>query len=325
MRSALPTPADRRPKKPAPAPAPAATPAAPASSTADVLRYFEVAGPDYAAWSPQFNMHFGYRVRGMSFLRREPMLEQMNAEVRSLLGCADDTSAQYADMGCGLGATARFIAKRSPHVRITGFTIVPWQVENGNRLSQEQGVGARVDLVISDYRATNAADASMDGAYAIESSCYAGGADKLDLLLEMSRIVKPGGRIVISDGFRKDSEPMGPLLRRIYRISCSSWAVPEMADIHRFKKALRRAGFHNVRAEEVSWHIAPSFAHVPFLCVKFVLQRWLKGEFKWPRERWQNLMGPLFGSLLGLRRARFGYFHVTAERETHPPPPPREW
>jgi hypothetical protein len=118
---------------------------------------------------------------------------------------------------------------------------------------------------------------------------------------------------------------MGPLLRRCYEISCSSWAVPEMADIQRFKKALRQVGFQNVRAEEVSWHIAPSFAHVPFLCVKFVLQRWLKGEFKWPRERWQNLMGPLFGALLGLRRKRFGYYHVTAVRELVPPPPPREW
>ena len=23
-------------------------------------RYYEEAGPDYAAWSPEFNMHFGY-------------------------------------------------------------------------------------------------------------------------------------------------------------------------------------------------------------------------------------------------------------------------
>jgi hypothetical protein len=30
------------------------------SSLDSFQRYYEEAGPDYAAWSPYFNMHFGY-------------------------------------------------------------------------------------------------------------------------------------------------------------------------------------------------------------------------------------------------------------------------
>ena len=57
---------------------------APASSVS-FQRYYEEAGPDYAAWSPFFNMHFGFFRWGMNPLRREAMLEQMNHEVQTRL------------------------------------------------------------------------------------------------------------------------------------------------------------------------------------------------------------------------------------------------
>jgi len=41
-------------------------------------RYYAEAGPDYAARSPNFNMHVGYFRRGLNPLRLEPMLEQMS-------------------------------------------------------------------------------------------------------------------------------------------------------------------------------------------------------------------------------------------------------
>ena len=87
--------------------------AAPEWSAQDVVRYFEVAGPDYAAWSPSFNMHFGYWARGMSFLARRPMLERMSAETLARLAAQGELPPHLADLGCGLGATARHCARRS--------------------------------------------------------------------------------------------------------------------------------------------------------------------------------------------------------------------
>jgi len=48
-------------------------------------QYYSEAGPDYAAWSREFNMHFGYYRAGSKPLHREAMLEQMNAEVLARL------------------------------------------------------------------------------------------------------------------------------------------------------------------------------------------------------------------------------------------------
>ncbi len=279
-----------------------------------IVRYYEVAGPDYAAWSPKFNMHFGYFERGANPFRREPMLERMSQATLDQLDLPPGQSATVADMGCGLGATARFIAERRPRAEITGFSVVPWQVANGNRMSAETGLDGRVRLVLADFVRTPAAAGSFDRAYAIESASYADGPDKHDLVAEMARIVKPGGRVSFSDGFRKDLRPLRPPLHGFYAASCGAWAIHEMAVIGPFLRALEAHGFVDVCAEEISWRVAPSFAHVPLLCARFALQRLSRGEFAWPKERWQNLLGPLFGGLLGLHRSRFGYFLVSATR-----------
>jgi hypothetical protein len=53
-----------------------------AGSAEKFQRYYEEAGPDYAAWSPHFNMHFGFlrripiRTDGLLPGERHPLLNQ---------------------------------------------------------------------------------------------------------------------------------------------------------------------------------------------------------------------------------------------------------
>lgn len=47
----------------------------------EVIRYYEDTGLDYAEWSREYNMHFGYWRLPMNPLRREPMLDEMNQRV----------------------------------------------------------------------------------------------------------------------------------------------------------------------------------------------------------------------------------------------------
>jgi hypothetical protein len=81
-------------------------------------QYYSEAGPDYAAWSREFNMHFGYYRAGANPLHRESMLEQMNAEVLARLHLNDVAEPRLLDLGCGLGATLRSFARRLPHARL---------------------------------------------------------------------------------------------------------------------------------------------------------------------------------------------------------------
>src|SRR5215813_15505592 len=94
-----------------------AAPAAVSTDGDSFQRYYEEAGPDYAAWSPHFNMHFGFFRWGMNPFAREAMLEQMNKEIfgRLHLGReSNSSSSRVLDMGCGLGATLRSMARRLP-------------------------------------------------------------------------------------------------------------------------------------------------------------------------------------------------------------------
>ena len=100
-------------------------------------QYYSEAGPDYAAWSREFNMHFGYYRAGSNPLRREAMLEQMNAEVLARLQLGADKEPRLLDLGCGLGATLRSFARRLPRALLLGLTRVPWQVERARALNED--------------------------------------------------------------------------------------------------------------------------------------------------------------------------------------------
>src|SRR4051794_14206467 len=106
-------------------------------------QYYSEAGPDYGAWSRDFNMHFGYYRAGANPLDREAMLEQMNAEVLARLRLDGFAEPQVLDLGCGLGATLRSFARRVPRSRLLGVTRVPWQVEQARALNEAAGCGDR--------------------------------------------------------------------------------------------------------------------------------------------------------------------------------------
>src|SRR5436190_3651216 len=149
--------------------------AAPVVPPIGLEQYYREAGPDYAAWSREFNMHFGYYRAGANPLDRESMLEQMNVEVLARLHLNGIAEPQLLDLGCGLGATLRSFARRLPHASLLGITRVPWQVENARALNQSAGCGERVRVLEGDYEATTLPSAAYDGVYALESGCHAHG------------------------------------------------------------------------------------------------------------------------------------------------------
>jgi SAM-dependent methyltransferase len=277
-------------------------------------QYYSEAGPDYAAWSREFNMHFGFYRIGANPLHRESMLEQMNAEVLARLQLDGIAEPRLLDLGCGLGASLRSFARRLPHARLLGITKVPWQVKQARALNDADGCSDRVRVMESDYEATNLPHAAFDGVYALESSCHAHGADKAALLREARNLLRPGGHLVVADGFLAGGSFAGSFQRRVYRKLCECWVIEELAELQLFTARLEQLGFIDIVVERLQMRVAPSVAHVPWVTLKFLLTNVIFGNRKMTRARWNNVLAPV---LLPLVSAPFGpmtYCVITATK-----------
>jgi cyclopropane fatty-acyl-phospholipid synthase-like methyltransferase len=277
-------------------------------------QYYSEAGPDYAAWSPEFNMHFGYYRPGLNPLRREAMLEQMNAEVLARLQLGDTSKPRLLDLGCGLGATLRSIARRLPQVQLLGLTRVPWQVERARALNEAAGCSERVRVIEGDYEDTILPSASYDGAYALESSCHAHGADKCALLTEAYRLLRPGGRLVVADGFLSTGRFGSALQQRIYRTLCECWVIEELAQLDRFTARLRQLGFTDITVEHLQMRVVLSVAHVPWVTLRFLLTDVIFGDRKMTRARWNNVLAPVLLPLVSAPLGPMNYCMITAKK-----------
>lgn len=101
---------------------------------------------------------------------------------------------------------------------------------------------------------TGFSGASFDGIVAIESVCYA--EPKEDFLTEAFRLLKPGGRLVVCDGFL--AERVSVDQRRRYARFLDGFALEGLATVAGFKTGLRASGFSNVRCQDRTAAIMPS-------------------------------------------------------------------
>ena len=193
-----------------------------------LIAYYNESLLDYDDWSQQRHMHFGFSQSPKQWLRLESMLNAMTDEVLRRLHSTQLPFQQVVDLGCGLGASCRQGASRYPETQFHGVSIVPAQIEYAQRLQvnpqPNRRKGLPVRYLCADYTALPVEDACFDGAYAIESSCYANGLSKLDFLEEAYRILKPGGRLVVADGFLKNASTLGPRMQAMHQRVCQAWA-----------------------------------------------------------------------------------------------------
>jgi MPBQ/MSBQ methyltransferase len=288
--------------------------AAHVASQIGLEQYYSEAGPDYGAWSPEFNMHFGYYRAGTNPFDREAMLEQMNAEVLTRLQLDGIAEPQLLDMGCGLGATLRSFARRLQHAKIVGITRVPWQVEHARALNTAANCDERVRVLEGDYEDTILPRSNYDGVYALESSCHAHGTDKATLLAEAHRLLRPGGRLVVADGFLASDRFVCGLQQRIYRKLCECWVIEELAELQMFTARLERIGFRDITVEYLQMRVAPSVMHIPWVTLKFLVTDVLFGERKMTRARWNNVLAPVLLPLVSAPLGPMTYCMITATK-----------
>lgn len=273
-----------------------------------VQAHFHASAVLYKHWSPEGHLHFGHWRWPMNPFHRKSMLEAMVLRVADELRLPN--GARIADLGCGYGAAARLLAHER-RLLVDGFTVVPEQIEDGERAIAAEGLDHQVTMHERDFRDTGLVNEAMDGVIALESLCYDAGPGKAEVLAEAARILRPGGRIALVDGFLMKL-PKGRR-RRMVRTVERGWALPCFARHDAFIAAMKHAGFMDIRITDLSWNVAPSAAHGLWLMLKGWLNRRWNGERLVALEQ-AHLRSCLLGMVLGTQRDLFRYLLVTARK-----------
>lgn len=139
------------------------------------------------------------------------------------------------DAGCGVGGPAVQLY-REFGVRVSGVTISAVQATEATARAAAAGVGDRVDFQQGDYRSLPFADGTFDAVVAVESLMHAG--DLGEVLGELHRILRPGGRLGVSD-ITREAALVGERATEFAK----RFQIAQLLSLEEWGAAMRTAGF----------------------------------------------------------------------------------
>jgi SAM-dependent methyltransferase len=172
------------------------------------------------------------------------------------------TGDRILDAGCGFGGTTAFINERYERVEVTGLNIDARQVARARELVSARA-GNRIDFVEGDACAMPLPDRHFDAVLAVE--CIFHYPSRRRFFDEVRRVLKPGGRLVLSD-FVPDGASLPALawsgLLRLGQISgfygSFNWFPP--CTVNGYRWLARRTGLRLIAMEDITANTQPTYA-----------------------------------------------------------------
>lgn len=187
-------------------------------------------------------IHYGYwDERINSFSQSLLRMNEVMMEAASIRA-AD----KVLDAGCGVGGSSIFLVMNAG-CNVMGISLSEKQISQAKNNAQKNSVNDKIDFLQMDYCHTDFPDASFDVVWGCESICYAD--TKEQFIKEAWRLLKPGGRLVVADGFVSNFENnQNPIIRQWL----DGWQVNYLETPERFKGFMQSAGFEAIRYRDIT-------------------------------------------------------------------------
>jgi cyclopropane fatty-acyl-phospholipid synthase-like methyltransferase len=224
-----------------------------------ISRYFDETARFYHRFwhGPTAALHFGMRASGHGHHQELTRTNEVLADLVQV-GPHD----RVLDAGCGVGGSAIWLANVRG-ARAVGITLSRMQVATARRNAAAARCTDRVEFHVADYHRTEFLDGAFDVVWALESSCYS--SNKHSFLSEAYRLLRPGGRIVVADGFCNRA-PRSAEERRSYETFKAGLVLPEFCSSEAFVEEMRRVGFQGIEAKSHSGDVSGSIERLYWRC-----------------------------------------------------------
>mmetsp|Transcript_10846 Transcript_10846/g.27985 ORF Transcript_10846/g.27985 Transcript_10846/m.27985 type:complete len:441 (-) Transcript_10846:126-1448(-) len=144
------------------------------------------------------------------------------------------------DVGCGIGGSSRHMASVFPDAEVLGITLSPAQVERATQLAKEQGL-TNVKFQVTDALNTGFDANTFDLVWGCESGEHM--PDKKKYIEEMTRVLKPGGNLVVATWCEREPQPpFTPEERKTLNFVYEEWAHPYFISIEAYGKLIEGTG-----------------------------------------------------------------------------------
>ncbi|QKQ97924.1 methyltransferase domain-containing protein [Candidatus Nanohaloarchaea archaeon] len=233
----------------------------------EVKQHFDLNSADYDRWMGSAShgmMHYGdhsqyernLKEKILSLTGLTSLNEIRNSVVHRVEALAEKADIQegetVVDSGCGRGGNTIWLARNTDAEKVIGLDIDSDLIEKARENAEEAGVEDKTEFIEGDF--DNLPLEDFDVYFAVESQCYSENEEKLTE--QIFNKINPGGRIVISDGFRTEefSEEDMEVANKMHK----GWGVDYMAYRENFERYLKQAGFKNIQVEPLMDKIGPT-------------------------------------------------------------------
>lgn len=229
------------------------------------------------------------------------------------------------DAGCGIGLQALLLADAvGPAGHITGLDLAPELLDYAREIGEKAGLSERISFWEGDVRELPFGADAFDWAWSSNCVGYAP-LEPLPLLQELSRVVKPGGSVIILAWSSERLLPGYPLLEA--RLGATSSGIAPFVEGGKPESHFLRAlgWFGAAGLEDPVAHTFVGQAHAPLsgelrsALMTLIEMRWPGAESELRAEDWaeyQRLCSPDSPDFILNDPSYYGFFTYTLFRGT---------